>query len=124
MIEFWKSLTYTTKFSTITFIITAALGLLSMGFLGLGLYYLVSFLFPSYPNIDDWHGDWVWPVIIVVGMLWSVGFVLGGISWHYLSKSISSVAILRVIYIIVLWLWAAFLWYCVLKANAYRLDMQ
>jgi len=123
MLEFWKSFAYTTKFSTIAFFLTGALGLLSMGFLGLGLYYLVFFLFPSYPDINEWHGDWVWPVIIGIGMAWSLGFAFGGVSWHYLSKTITSISILRIVYVLVLWLWAAFLWFCLLKANEYRFDM-
>ena len=117
MIEFWNSLAYTTKFSAIASVVTCALGLLSMGMLGLGLYYPVSFLFRSYPTLNDWRGDWVWPAIIVVGMAWSLGFVFGGIAWHYLSQGVQSIVLLRLIYVLILWLWAAILWYFVIKAN-------
>lgn len=117
MLKFWKSLTYTTKFSSIAFITTLALGLISMGALGAVLYYPVSFLFPSYPSFNDWHGDWVWPAMIMVGMIWSIGFILAGITWHYLYKLIRSKLILRIIYIIILWLWAALLWYVIIKNN-------
>ncbi len=63
MVTFWKSLTYITKFSVIAFIATITLGFLSTGtgVLGLGLYYLVSFLFTSFLALNDWHGDWIWP---------------------------------------------------------------
>jgi len=121
MLKFWKSLSYTTKFSIIAFMITAALGFGSMGFLGLGLYYPVAFLFSSYRDIDNWHGDWIWPTIIIVGMLWSLGFIIAGVAWHYLIKKIGSLLVLRVIYILVLWLWAAFLWYWPIAQNADRL---
>ncbi len=117
MLEFWKALAFTTKFSTIAFIITGALGLLSMGFLGAFLYYPVSFLFKSYPTMNDWHGDWVWPATIMVGMLWSLGFVFGGVTWHFLGKSISSPIALRFIYGSVLWIWAAILWYWMISGN-------
>lgn len=117
MLEFWNSLAYTTKFSTFAFIITLALGLLSMGALGLILYYPVSFLFKSYPSINDWHGDWTWPAIIGVGMAWSLGFVFGGMAWHYLYKIIPSLVLLRIIYAFILWGWAAILWAIVIKSN-------
>ncbi len=53
MLKLWKSLTYTTKFSVIAFFVTVALGLFSFELLGPGLYYLVSFLFNSYPTMND-----------------------------------------------------------------------
>ncbi|MFK7926038.1 MAG: hypothetical protein AB8H47_29085 [Bacteroidia bacterium] len=117
MIEFWKELAYTTKFSAIAFVVTLGLGLISMGALGALLYYPVSFLFRSYPAFDDWHGDWVWPTMIGVGMLWSLGFVFGGISWHYLDKLVPSVMLLRIIYGLILWLWAALIWYIMIRNN-------
>lgn len=117
MIEFWNSLAYTTKFSAIAFVITGFVGLMSMGFLGTGLYYAVSLLFKSYPTLNDWRGDWVWPALIGVGMAWSFGFVFGGIAWHYLSKMVHSVPLLRIVYLLILWFWAAFLWYLVIRSN-------
>ena len=117
MLEFWKYLTYTTKFSTISFLITGILGLFSMGILGALLYYPVSFLFGSYPTLNNWRGDWVWPATIMVGMIWSVWFLFGGIAWHFLSPFISSVLILRLIYGFILWSWAAFLWNIMIKSN-------
>jgi len=117
MIELWNSITFTTKFSAIAFVITAALGLFSMGFLGLGLYYPVSFLFKSYPDINSWRGDWVWAAIIGLGMAWSLGFVFGGVAWHFLSKEIHSITVLRLIYILILWIWAAILYFIVIKSN-------
>jgi len=113
----WKSLTYTTKFSAIAFIICGVLGLLSMGALGAVLYYPVSFLFDNYPTLNEWRGDWVWPVMIGVGMAWSLGFIFAGIIWHILHKKIQSLILLRVIYIFILWLWAASLWFIIIKNN-------
>ena len=56
-----------------------ALGLLGMGVLGLGLYYAVAFALQSdYPDLDTADGDWIWPALIVVGMVWSVAFLAAG----------------------------------------------
>ncbi len=117
MLDYWTSLTYTTKFSFIGFLITLALGLLSMGLLGACLYYPVSFLFRSYPTLNKWQGDWVWPAMIGVGMAWSLGFVFGGIAWHYLQNQITSIILLSLIYGFILWLWAAVLWYIVISKS-------
>lgn len=114
MIEFWKSLSGNARFSIIAFFSSGALGLFSMGLLGAVLYYPVSFLLRKFPSLDDWTGDWVWPAVIGVGIFWSVGFLLGGVVWHYLAKITSSKAILCCAYIFVLWLWAAIVWYIVL----------
>jgi len=117
MLKKWKSLAYTTKFSISAFLLTSVLGLFSMGLLGMLLYYLVSFLFSAYPGSNDWRGDWVWGATIAVGMLWSFGFLFGGLSWHYLRKLINSVLLLRIFYGAILWLWAAVLWYIVISKN-------
>jgi hypothetical protein len=118
MIEFWTNLAYTTKFSVIGFVVSLVLGLLSMGALGGVLYYPVSFLFRAYPTLNEWTGDWVWPAVIGVGMAWSFGFLMAGTAWYYLDGHISSVIVLRVVYGLILWGWAALLWYIVIKNNA------
>jgi len=115
MPDFWNALSYTTKFSAIAFITNFVLGFISMGMLGALLYYPVSIALRSYPSIDDWHGDWVWPAVIMVGLGWSFGFLIAGVAWHYLNDSISSVWLLRFIYGAILWGWLAFLWYMVLR---------
>ena len=117
MLKFWKSLTFTTKFSAIAFIVTLPLGLFSMGILGALLYYLVSFLFSNYPTLNDWHGDWVWPTTIAAGMAWAFGFIFAGITWHYLNKITNSKTLLRIVYSIVLWFWAAIVWYFMIINN-------
>jgi hypothetical protein len=115
MKDFWISLTSNTKFSTIAFSIAAFLGLFSMGLLGALLYYPVSFLFKDVPSINSWHGDWVWPATISVGIFWSLGFILGGLSHHYLTKMGVSKIFSYIIYALILWLWAAFLWYLIIS---------
>ncbi len=117
MLKFWKSLSYTSKFSIIAFLITLVLGFVSIGLLGMALYYCVAFLFTSYAPLNDWRGDWVWPAIIIAGMIWSFSFILAGIIWHYLSKFISSKIILRIIYLSILWLSAALIWSILISNN-------
>jgi hypothetical protein len=115
MKDFWESLSSNAKFSIIAFCITAFLGLISMGLLGALLYFPVSFLFKDVPSINTWHGDWVWPATISVGVFWSLGFIWGGFSYHYLIKMGVSKVVLYSIYALILWLWAAFLWYLVIS---------
>lgn len=119
MIDFWKSLSGNAKFSIIAFFSVATLGLLSMGALGALLYYPICFLLKNYPPFNSWNGDWVWPAMISVGMAWSFGFVIGGITIHYLSKIITSKILLHVCYAIILWLWAYVLWAFVLSQQKF-----
>lgn len=115
MIEYWTALSYTTRFSVVACLVTLPLGLLSMGALGTLLYYPVSLLLSAYPTLNDWRGDWVWPATIFVGMGWSFGFLLAGLACHYLAKGVSSEALLRLAYGLVLYAWAAFLWWVILR---------
>ena len=113
----WKSLSYTTRFSIVAGVGLFALGFLSMGLTGAVLYYTVFMVLGSFPPMDDWHGDWVWPAMILVSILFPLGFIFGGLAWHYLKAKISSKIVLRIIYILILWLWTAFLWYFTLRIN-------
>ncbi len=113
----WRALSRTTKWSVIAFFVTGALGLLSMGGLSFGLYYLVAFLFSNYPDINTWHGDWVWPAMIGAGLLWAFGFAWAGILLFFLSKILESFVLRCLIYIFILWFWAAVVWGILIKAN-------
>ncbi len=99
------------RFSLVAFVITLALGLLSMGFLGIGLYYLVSPLLDlKFPDLDSLHGDWVWPALILSGMFWSFGFLIAG--WVYLTLARFNLnkATRIAIYVLILLLWAIIIW--------------
>ncbi len=103
------------RFSLIGFVITMALGLLSMGFLGIGIYYIVSpILNQKFPDLDSLHGDWVWPALILAGMFWSFGFLIAGWVYLYLSRFKWSKSILISIYIFILLLWALLIWTLIL----------
>ncbi len=118
MIKFWRSLSGNGKFSIIAFFVVGVLGLLSMGGLGALLFYPISFIF-DVPTLNDWRGDWVWPAIIGVGMFWSFGFILAGLSIKYLKKKFSSKIIQYLVYIFILWVWAAVLWGFVLSQQTF-----
>ena len=102
------------RFSSLAFVITLALALFSMGFLGLLLYYMVSpILDLKFPDIDSMHGDWLWPAIIMAGMIWAFGFLLAGRLYLFLTERnrlIGSKPILLTTYAIVLFIWALIIW--------------
>jgi hypothetical protein len=104
--------------SVIAFAITLALGLLSMGLLGAGLYVIVSFALPSsFPHIDSIGGDWVWPAVILVGMAWSFGFLIAGsLNKALVAKALAPIT-RRAVYLVVLWCWAYVLWIVALYAR-------
>jgi hypothetical protein len=101
----------TLKWSFIAFVGTAVLGLVSMGALGIGLYYaaapLLSF---RYAPMNSWRGDWVWPTVIVVGMLWSVAFLAAGELNLYLHRVGTTNALRVLAYLLVLYLWNLVIW--------------
>lgn len=105
----FKSFSYNWKFSIIAFVISGALGLFSIGLLGILLYYPVSFAMPK--SIDNMHGDGVWPTLILVGMLWSFGFLMAAYFRSLFAKIMPSKLILNGIYLFIIWCWAALLWY-------------
>jgi len=53
---------------------------LSMGLLGLVVYYLVSpVLNVWFPPLEDWDQSLVWPIIIAMPVLWAPALVVAGI---------------------------------------------
>ncbi len=101
----------TIKRSVIACIAAAILGLLSMGALGGGLYYAAyPLLAPFFGNPDDWHGDWVWPTMILAGMFWSLSFPVAGYLNHRLVLRRYMPGLRRAAYACVLWLGAAICW--------------
>lgn len=109
----WTSLSSYTKFSVIGFGVSLALGLLSMGALGYGLYYLVKPILGN--RIDELQGDTMWPSVIMAGMLWSIGFIIAGIAMHFLLRFKLTPTVLNLIYIGILWLWLLLLWWWIIE---------
>ena len=99
------------KKSVIAFVTTLVLGFASMGFLGIALYYSVApVLWLRFAPEDRWHGDWVWPAIIGVGMAWSVSFLIAGVANHFLVRRRLRASLRRLAYLGILWLWALLVW--------------
>ena len=78
----WKRFSGNARFSIVAFFLTLALGLLSMGAYGYGLYFLVAPFLEK--DIDALRGDITWPTILMIGMLSSLGFLFAGAAFHYL----------------------------------------
>jgi hypothetical protein len=116
----WLSWPYYVRFSIVAFLITFALGLLSMGALGGGLYYtLLPAIKNQFPPFNSWTGDWVWPAMIGSGMLWSTGFIFGGIVYHYLLKLKIPKFITIILYIFILWISINLIWFIILKQQVF-----
>lgn len=97
--------------SVLAFAFVLVAGLVSMGLLGLGLYYPVApVLRWGFPPVDGWHGDWVWPATIGVGMAWSAGFLLAGVADHRLARRGQRAAWRVLAYLGTLWVWDLVLW--------------
>lgn len=109
----WQSLSRNAKFSILAFFATLALGVFSMGALGMAIYYLVApFLNKS---IDTLEGDSTWPTVIMVGMCWSFGFLIAGVVFHYTTKWRFPPFASKAVYVFVLWLWILIVWYLLLN---------
>lgn len=109
----WSSFSPITKFSIIAFAISLGLGLLSMGALGYGLYYLVK---PVLGNrIEELSGDASWPSMILAGMAWSFGFLIASVALYYLKRYALPAAILYLIYATLLWFWILLIWWWLIE---------
>jgi hypothetical protein len=104
--------------SILAFVLAFGLTFVSMGYLSLALYAVVSpVLGLFYPPPDSWKGPWVWPVLVGVGLLWSFSFLPGGIINRALGNRGTSRAVRRVVYAGVLWLGALLAWLFMLYTN-------
>lgn len=107
------------KRSVLACLLAAAAGLLSMGALG-GLLYYAAYpvLGPLYGDIGEWHGDWVWPALILASMGWSPGFLVAGLVHRRLAMTgWGGVIARRMIYALILWMAAALIWMFVLSGS-------
>ena len=108
----WRNLSGNAKFSIVAFLLTLALGLLSMGALGYGFYFLVSPLLEK--DIDSLRGDITWPTILAVGILSSFGFLFAGAAFHHLRFRIKEIPS-YIVYAFIIWGWIYLLWYVFLN---------
>ncbi|MCC6595139.1 MAG: hypothetical protein IT477_01370 [Rhodanobacteraceae bacterium] len=110
------------KWSIVAGLVVAVLGVLSIGFLGLGLYYLTYPIhYPLLGDIDTWQGaDLFWPAIIVAGMLWSLCFPAAGLVDLGLERRGASRTIRVACYLAILWLGAGLIWLLVATGSGFR----
>lgn len=105
-------------YSSIAMFCVFLLGFFSMGFLGLGLYALVSpILSPWMAKLNETSGDWAWPAMIDIGVFWGFGFLIAGMIDHRFIKKFAGKPLRAFIYIFILWLTALILWAGTLYAN-------
>lgn len=108
------------KGSIIAGLAVAALGLFGMGILGIGLYYACyPLLEPIYGNLDDWHGDDVWPATIWAGMLWAICFPIAGFIDLRLKQAGKSKTVRVFSWLAVLWLGAGLIWLHVASTSSH-----
>jgi hypothetical protein len=65
--------------SVAAFVLFAFLGIAGMGALSAMLVVFASpFLNLCFPPLDSWRGDWVWPIMVVYGVIWPLSFLVAG----------------------------------------------
>lgn len=100
-------------------VLLAAVGaFLSMGLLGLVLYYLVSpVLNWWFPPLDAWDQSLVWPVIIAMPILWAPAFIVAGVANQHAKLRGWSRRIRIALYLTIIWLASVIAWAALLAAN-------
>ena len=103
------------RFSLIAFIMSLGSSILSMGFLGIGLFFIaapvLTIIFPNVPkDMNTWQGDWVSPAMIGIPILWSFGFLIAGCIYLYLKQLDWTHLTLKTSYAVTLLLFNALLW--------------
>ena len=76
-------------------------------------------LLGAYGDFESWHGDWVWPTFILVGMGWSFAFLIAGPLDHLLKAKKAPGVMRALAYLAVLWLVDAALWLVMLQGQVF-----
>ncbi|MET3892142.1 hypothetical protein ABIE41_003218 [Bosea sp. OAE506] len=106
------------KASLFGFVAAFALSFLSLGYISLALYGVVSpVLTQVYPPLSTWRGPWVWPVLVGVAILWSFSFLIAGVVDLRLRAARASNRTRWLAYLAILWLGALASWLVVLSLN-------
>lgn len=106
------------KWSLLAFVLFLVGGFASLGMLGMALYgvaFPVVSLF--YSPLDQWHGPWVWPVLVAVGIIWPFSFLVAGPIGAALKRRGVGEWPRRLAYLLVLWLGAVLSWLVVLATS-------
>lgn len=106
------------KGSIAAFVAALVLSFLSFGYLGLLPYAAARpVLSLFFPPLEDWHGPWVWPVLIGTSIVWSFSFLFAGIINTMLEAQGWSKGHRRLVYLAVLWAGAIGAWLIMLYTN-------
>ena len=103
--------------SVIAFVAAEVINFVSLGFLGIILYFPVApVLCLHFAPMSRWEGDWVWPTVVMAGMGWSFGFLIAAVLNRRLAAKspAPSPLVRRTIYTGVLWSWDLAVWSLVL----------
>lgn len=104
--------------SALLLLVAAVGAFLSMGLLGLALYYPVSPLLNVwFPPLEAWDQSQVWPVIIAMPIVWAPAFLIAGIVNRQTKLRGWSRRARIALYIGILWLAALAAWLVLLPAN-------
>jgi hypothetical protein len=104
--------------SLVAALLVAVGAVLSMGLIGLVLYYLASpALTVWFPPLAAWDQSLVWPAIIAAPIVWAPAFVLAGVLNDRFARRGWRRRRRILLYLGVLWLWAVAAWSVVLIAN-------
>jgi len=112
--KFWPT-TKVMQFSSIAFIVSIVLSLLSMGLLGAALFFIAApmldlFFSQMSHDLNTISGDWVWPAMIAMPLLWSVAWLIAGRSYLYLDKLDWTNLTKKTAYIVILLIWNLLIW--------------
>ena len=112
--KLWPS-TKVMRFSSIAFIICIVLSLLSMGLLGGVLFFIAApmldLFFPQMStDLNTISGDWVWPTMIGMPFLWSVGWLIAGRYYLHVEAHDWTILTKKVGYIVILLVWNLLVW--------------
>ncbi|MEJ8311380.1 hypothetical protein [Agrobacterium larrymoorei] len=104
--------------SLLAAVLVAVGAFLSMGLLGLLVYHLVSpVLAFRYPPLASWDQSLVWPLIIVMPVLWAPSFIIAGIANRHMRLRGSRPLTHGFLYIGILFVSAVLAWWVLLNAN-------
>ena len=104
--------------SVLLALVAVAGAFLSMGMLGLVLYYPVSPLLNVwFPALEAWDQSQVWPIIIAMPVVWAPGFLVAGIVNRQTKLRGWSRRARIALYFGILWLAALLAWLVLLPAN-------
>jgi len=112
--KFWPT-SKLMRFSIIAFILSIILSVISMGFLGAGLFFIaaapLNILFPNVSSdMNTWHGDWIWPAMIGMPIIWSFAFLIAGAVCLHLQKLDWTDLTVKTSYIVILLIWNFLIW--------------